>query len=49
MADPSVTGCPGIATGYTCTGGANPMTSTLLCGMAMPGANGAQSFCCTPA
>ena len=46
-ADPSVTGCPGVATGYTCTGGANPMTSTLLCGSAMAGANGAMSFCCT--
>jgi hypothetical protein len=46
-ADPAVTGCPGDSTGYTCTGGANPMTSSLLCGSAMPGANGAMSFCCT--
>jgi len=47
MPDPSVTGCPGVATGYTCTGNANPMTSTLLCGNAMPGANGTTSYCCT--
>jgi hypothetical protein len=46
-ADPSVTGCPGVATGYTCTGGANPMTSTLLCGAAMAGPSGAMSYCCT--
>jgi hypothetical protein len=46
--DPSVTGCPGDATGYTCTGGANPMTSSLLCGAAMPGAKSAVSYCCTP-
>ena len=46
-ADPSVTGCPGDSTGYTCTGGANPMTTSLLCGSAMPAANGAMSFCCT--
>jgi hypothetical protein len=44
--DPSVTGCPGDSTGYTCTGGANPMTSSLLCGSAMTG-NAAMSFCCT--
>jgi hypothetical protein len=46
--DPSVTGCPGDATGYTCTGGANPMTSSLLCGAGMAGQNGATSYCCTP-
>jgi hypothetical protein len=47
MPDPSVTGCPGVATGYTCMGNANPMTSSLLCGNAMPGANGTTSYCCT--
>jgi hypothetical protein len=47
MPDPSVTGCPGVATGYTCTGNASPMTSSLLCGNAMPGANGTTSYCCT--
>jgi hypothetical protein len=47
MADPSVTGCPGDSTGYTCTGGATPMTSSLLCGMAMAGPSGGASYCCT--
>ena len=49
MPDASVTGCPGIATGYSCTGNASPETnSTLLCGMAMTGAGGTMTFCCTP-
>jgi hypothetical protein len=47
VADPTVTGCPGDSTGYTCTGGADPMTSSLLCGTGMTGPNGAMSFCCT--
>ena len=47
MADATVTGCPGIATGYSCTGGASPMTGTnLLCDAAPSGTAGA--FCCTP-
>jgi hypothetical protein len=49
MPDASVTGCPGIATGYSCTGNASPETnSTLLCGMAMTGSGGTMTFCCTP-
>jgi hypothetical protein len=47
-ADAAVTGCPGISTGYTCTGGASPETATLLCGMAMSGSGGTMTFCCTP-
>lgn len=47
MADPSVTGCPGDSTGYSCSGAATPMTSSLLCGMPMAAANGAMSYCCT--
>ena len=47
MADTTVTGCPMGSDGYTCTGGMSPETMSLLCGTAMPGANGATSYCCT--
>src|SRR6185312_4502338 len=48
-ADTTVTGCPGVATGYSCTGGANPETGNLLCGpVVTTRADGAQTYCCTP-